>query len=303
MVGGARIAFFARQAASNIRGEALATALSVAVVAISFLIFGAFVLLGQNMSGFFEHFAGQVQMVVYLRDDVSAAQIEDLSNALRAEPGVDTVSYLSSAAALERLRRDLLDAPEFLEGITESPIPASLEVAFRADFAERPNLRPVADRYRGRPGVASVDSGDEFSDAFAQVLAAIWAGGSVVAVFLMLSAVFIVANTIRLTIIRRRGEIENMRLVGATNAFVNAPFLIEGTFVGFVGAALAVGIQYVLYRLVALPAIINASVLSVLTGFDPSFLSSTLVFAGPALGAFVGLLGAQMSVGRYLKPS
>jgi cell division transport system permease protein len=293
--------YYLRQTAANIRGEWTASLLTVLVVTISFIIFGAFLLAGRNVEGFFEHFAGNVQIVFYMDDAASAEQIGALTKSLREDGRVKTATYISSQAALERLRRELLDAPEFLEGLTESPIPPSIEVEMKATLDQRPDLSRMVETYGRRPGVASVDAGDEFSDAFARVLAGMWMGGSVVAIFLTLSAVFIVANTIRLTIIRRRHEIDNMRLVGATNAFVNVPFLLEGVAVGVTGAAMATLALFIVYRWLVLPALLDAAVMSVFTGFNPRFLSAPMVLAALFLGAFVGWLGAQMSVGRYLK--
>jgi cell division transport system permease protein len=295
------IVFFLRRAAANMAGERTATLLTLTVVIISFFIFGAYATIGVNLVGFVDHFAGHAQIVFYLKDGADGAQIEALQKSLKEEPDVQEVAYLTSQQALERLKRDLADAPEFLESLQESPVPASVEVKTRSAYRERPDLTGLIEKAKAYPIVESVDAGDEFSDAFARILSGMWAAGGIIAIFLMLSAIFIVANTIRLTIIRRRDEIENMRLVGATNAFVKAPFLIEGVIVGAVGAAAAIAVLYLLYRYLFIPAVIQGPALTVFTDFNPQFLRSSMVLAGIALGAFVGIVGAQLSVGRYLK--
>ncbi|MCZ7582250.1 MAG: permease-like cell division protein FtsX [Deltaproteobacteria bacterium] len=264
--------YFFRRALANIAGERTATGLTLSVVTISFLIFGVYVTIAQNAAHFMSDFAGRVQIVFDLRRDADALAGEALASKLRAEPQVAEARYVSPADALDRLRRDLTHAPDLLHALTESPLPASVEVTLKAEYRERPDIARLIERYAHAPIVDAVDAGDEFMDAFTRVLAGIWVAGVVIGAFLMVSAVFIVANTIRLTIIRRRGEIENMRLVGATNAFVKAPFLIEGILVGATGALAAAGGLYLLYRFILVPVAVSAPVISVFTGFEPVFL-------------------------------
>jgi len=295
-----RLWYFFRRALANMKGEGTAAFLTFMVVTISFIIFGAYVALGANVAGFMEGFSGNVQIVFYLNDDAEPAAIKSLVKSLGAEREVKKARFIGSREALQRLKRDLVGAPEFLAGLEESPLPASVEVELRAPFRGNPDLGRILSRYRDVSIIESIDAGDDFTDAFARVLAGIWLAGVVIAVFLMASAVFIVANTIRLTIIRRRDEIDNMRLVGATNRFVKAPFLIEGVLVGAAGAAFAALGLYLIYLFVLIPATVTAPVISVLTGFEPRFLSLRMVLGGIGLGAIVGYVGAQLSIGRYL---
>ncbi len=289
------------RALTNIRQEGFAAFLTLLVVMISFLILGAYIILALNISNFIRHFAGHVQVVVYLKEGISAAQVNELTKSLSNEPDVVEVVYIPGEKAIERLKADLSDSLEFLAGIEDIKVPASLEIELGVDFHERPDLKQMIERYSMAPGVESVDAGDEFSDAFARLIAALWASGIVIAVFLMFSAIFIVANTVRLTIVRRRDEIDNMRLVGATNAFVKMPFLIEGIIVGSLGAAVALSLLYLLYASLILPFIVDAPSMSLLSGFHPAFLTLTMSLGQVLFGALIGLFGAQISVGRYLK--
>ncbi|MBZ0271691.1 ABC transporter permease [bacterium] len=296
-----RPGYFVGRAFANMRAERTATTLTLLVVTISFLIFGAYMMLGFNVQGFVDHFAGEIQIVYYLREGVPAADGRRLAAEIEREANVRKARYISERESLDRLRRELIDAPELLDGLTASPIPASIEVTLAAAARDKAGYDDLVRRYETRPIVESVDAGDEFTDAFARVVAGMWAGGIVIALFLMLSAIFIVANTIRLTIIRRRDEIDNMRLVGATNTFVKTPFLIEGILVGALGAILAGATLWALHFAIVMPWTVTTSVLTVLTRFEPRFLPAEFLAAGLGLGAFVGLVGAQLSVGRYLK--
>ena len=296
-----RIARFFYRALANMRQEGLAAFLTLVVVMISFLILGAYITFGLNVSNFIRHFAGHVQVVFYLDSDVTGSQISDLTRALGTEKDVVEVTYIPRDQAIARLKRDLAEAMDFLVGLEDIQAPASLEVELGVDFHTRPDLRSMIERYSQAPGVESVDAGDEFSDAFARLIAGLWASGIVIAIFLMFSAVFIVANTVRLTIVRHKDEIDNMRLVGATNAFVKTPFLIEGIIVGSLGAAAALSLLYLIYKFIVFPFVANAPAMSLLSGFTPEFPSLLISFAQVFFGALIGFFGAQISVGRYLK--
>lgn len=297
------VAYFLKRSLANMRGEGVATLLTLMVVTISFLILGTYITLGLNLSRFVDYFAGHVQVVLYLDKEVSAEEVDALIRALSAEDQVVKVSYMTGEQALARMRVDLADAPDFLRGVEELSIPPSLEVELGVDFYQRPNLKEIVEKYRHAAGVDSIDAGDEFTDAFARLLAGLWFAGSAIAVFLMFSAMFIVANTIRLTIIRHRDEIENMRLVGATNFFVTTPFLIEGVLVGAAGALFAWVMLFALFRGLILPFVADAPAMSIMSGFDPSFMPIPLLALQMVMGAVVGFLGAQLSVGRYLRVS
>ncbi|MCB9477966.1 MAG: ABC transporter permease [Deltaproteobacteria bacterium] len=296
-----RLLYFLRNAAANIRGELVASLLTLAVVTISFVILGAYVLVGMNVSRYVDEFAGQIQIIFYLEKDATAAEVETFVAKLREHPTVRRATYVTPAEALVRLQQDLADAPEFLQDLEESPVPASVEVELAGSFRHRPEVEPLVNAFSQFRVVESVDAGDEFDKAFSRILTGLWLSGVVIGIFLMISAVFIVANTIRLTIIRRREEIENMRLVGATNAFVKAPFLIEGIAMGAGGAMLALVLLLVVHRFVMVPMTLEGPALSVFTGFDWQFAPARFLFIAVALGALIGWIGAQFSVGRYLK--
>src|SRR5204862_8052707 len=144
------------------------------------------------------------------------------------------------AMALRRLRVDLGDMAGALDGLAQNPLPPSLEITPRVSLPPA-TVRFLAAQMGTLPGVTEVDYGREWLDkleALARGLRVFGAG----ALFTVLgAALLVVANTIRLAVYARRDEIEIMKLVGATDGYVRAPFLLEGALQGLLGAALALG--------------------------------------------------------------
>src|SRR5207253_9605873 len=182
----------------------------------------------------------QASVTLYLDRQTTDAQARALSQQVRAQSAALEVQYVDRGLALRRLRAELGDLAGSLDGLTQNPLPPSLEITPRTSLPPA-GVRVLAAQLGTLPGVAEVDYGREWLDkleALGRGLRVFGAG----ALFTVLgAALLVVANTIRLAVYARRDEIEIMKLVGATDGYVRAPFLLEGALQGLIGAALALG--------------------------------------------------------------
>ncbi len=237
---------------------------------------------------------GEVQISAYLAPgtDLGAAR----EAVARAAPG-RAAEAVTSRMALDRLAASLGDQAAVLEGVGEAALPASIEI--RAPGIGLGEARALARRLAAIPGVESVDYGNAWLERLELFLRRARAVG--IALFALLSAAtaVLVANTLRLAVYARRDEIEIMKLVGATDAFVSAPFLVEGLVQGLLGAGLAVVALLGAHAALAPRLRAAVALASRLTRAD--LLPTSLLVGLLAGGAALGLLASALSVARFLR--
>jgi cell division transport system permease protein len=289
-----RFRFFVGEAVRSLRANLATTLAATVTVLIVMFFLGVFVALGSYLSAKVDQVRGETKVSVYLKDDVLNRQVGQLELRLRQNPDVKTVVYLSKAAALEKMKKQLGKDNNVFKQLPVNPLPASLEVHLH----DPGQAKAVAATVRGRPGVDSVNYGGKTADRVLRVGATIEAVVGGLILILAIAAVLLIANTIRLSIHSRRREIEVMKLVGATNWFVRLPFIIEGMLCGLVGAAVAIVLLYASY-VGLLREWIQGSDLSSNQVQAISFwlLGALLLVAGTSLGA----VGSGLTLRRYLR--
>ncbi len=294
----AKAEVFWRAALQGIRHQPFPHAVAVLTLAIALFALG----LGRAGSGAIDHLlaslGSDVQVTVWLKSEASPAGVDALVASLRGRGF--TVQLVTPRAALERLGRELGAGADAFRGLGSDPLPPSLEVGVPPAWRDPASLRLLAQELLDRAEVTQVDWGQAAVERLGALARALrWAG--VFAFSVLLGAtVVVVSATLQLAIYARRGEVEIQKLVGATDRFVRAPFLIEGLLQGLAGAALALlGLAVVLHvvapQLQALFAFLQVpSASTTLWG-----LPRTLELLG--VGAGLGLLGSFLAVSRALR--
>ena len=246
MGGVAKAEVFWRSALQGIRHQPFPHAVAVLSLAIALFALG----LGRAGVGAVEHLLSslgtEVQVTVWLRPSAPEAQVEGLTASLRSRGfGVQLVT---PRAALERLTRELGPAADALRGLARDPLPPSLELRVPAAWRDPAALRRLAAELQQQAPVTAVDWGEAAVERLGALARALRWGGLFALAVLVGATVVVVSATLQLAIYARREEVEIQKLVGATDRFVRAPFLIEGLLQGLVGAALAlVGLAAVLH--------------------------------------------------------
>ena len=289
------VGYFVRETGRNLRRNSLMAIAAVSTVAISLLLLGGVQVLGIIVDNLTLGWEAKVEISAFLRRDATTEEINGFQQKVAAMPQVEYVSYVSQAEALEEFKQTYADEPELYEALDETSLPASLQIKLTdAQFTEE-----VAASIRGAPGVDDVEFGGGFIPLLLRVnslLRSITLGLSLV---LMAAAGALIANTIRVGIYARRDEISIMKLVGATNWFIQVPFMLEGLLAALVGALVAGGIVLGVHLLL-FPRIAEAiPFLSSPLAFSSSEVTSVLgLLVG--VGAAVGLAGSGLAVRRFL---
>jgi cell division transport system permease protein len=282
-----------RRAATNLWRAPLPSIVAVITIGLALFLGASLAFSIASARALLVSWGAQPSVTAYLDPGLSDEQARSLAERLRSQERIDVV-LVSKAAALNRLRVQLGSLGGALDDLPANPLPVSLELTVGPGV----NLRALADRIAALPGVREVDYGREWVDRVEALGRALRQFGTAALVLVSFAALLVVANTIRLAVYARREEIDIMKLVGATDAYVRLPFVIEGALQGFCGAILAIGALAAVQRFVLPRA---AAAFAFASGVPAPHVSPAHCGLLVAAGALVGLCGSYLAVARFLR--
>ena len=287
--------YFVTESLNSIRRNGLMSLASLMTVALSLLILGVFTVLIMNLNHMASVLESQVQVTVYLQDTQKELEVREIGTRITKLPGVTRVTFVSKAEALTRFKLRLGEQQGLLSELGEAnPLPNSFEV--KVDKPER--VKPVAMAITQFKGVEAARYGQEVVEQLFGLTRMVRIFGIVLIVFLGLAALFIIVNTIRLTVFARRREIGIMKYVGATDWFIRWPFIIEGVLLGCLGACISVIVLTQFYSMVTGQVYESLAFLPLLPKYPfMGYVNLFLICAG--IG--IGVLGSLISVKKFLK--
>ncbi|MDE2059995.1 MAG: permease-like cell division protein FtsX [candidate division NC10 bacterium] len=272
---------------------------SIASIAVSFVIIGIFLLLIQHFNALVTEWQEQFQVSVFLDNQITPLQLEMLRRRIENEAAIKTFTFTSKEEALANFRRELKGQESLLEGLGDNPLPASFQLKIREGYQSSEALKALSAFLSRLEGVEDIQYGQEWVERISQAARLIRLLGAIIGSVLTLGSAMIVSNTIRLAVYARAQEIEIMRLVGATKAYIRAPFLVEGMLQGGLGAGLALGVLFAAYRFVAPTFNLASPLFPTVAG--RGFLESSMMAGLVGGGAVIGALGSSLAVSRFLK--
>ena len=291
--------YFFRQAWQNLSQNPWINVITLGTITVSFLVLGLFLVIFLNAQGLMAEWGRRIRVTAYLADSVSGERVSRLAEKVRGFEEVQEVQYRSKDEALRILEDRLQGQRGMLKGLPRNPLPASLEIRLKPEYRDSLGVNRLAEKLRGAKEITDLQFGSEWVERFSAFMVLFQVLGLGLGGLLLLTTIFVISNTIRLNIFARRDEIEIMRLVGATGIFIRAPFYIEGILQGFLGACLALAILFVFFQMFLTK--VYEPLKYLLGNFPLQFLTSNQA-VGLALGGLtLGLLGTQVSVGRYLR--
>ncbi len=236
----------------------------------------------------------KVGVVADLNDDATTAEISGTEARIAALPEVRSVEYVSKDEALRRYReeRAAQGQQDFTPYLPENPLPASFEVKLR----QADDYRAVSDALKAEPIVAIVKNIEDTTERLVTLTNFLRTAGVVLLAVIGSIVLFIVINTIRLAVLGRAEEIEVMRLVGASDAFIRWPFVFEGALVGLLGAAVTMGVLLGAAEPLSRTMVVFFQILPINIGSISRDVTLLVVGAGTGLG----VVGAWVSVRTYL---
>lgn len=268
---------------------------TITTVAIALVVLGIFLMMATNIQNIALYLESQVEIAAYLEDDFDRNRKSALISSVYAIDGVADVQYVTKEEGLERLREQFGESSEILEAVEDvNPLTDSLEI-----WVSDPTLiHEIAASLGEIKGIRKVYYHGEVVEKLVQLTDMIRYFGMILVIMLVLGTLFLITNTVRLTVFARRREISIMQLVGATDGMIRWPFFLEGMLMGFLGSLIAVGVVVQAY-LWAFEMISNLLPFVPLVPADPMLvnLSKLLVLSGMVVGA----IGSWVSVRKYLR--
>jgi len=289
--------YFLGEALKSVVRQGWMSLASIAVVAITLLILGSFMIVNYNVDSVVKDIKEQIRIVVYMDENASSEARTELQRKLVAHPELEEVRFVTKKEAMERLKERLGNRAYMLEGYEDdelNPLRDSYELRLKTPE----NVTQIAEEINGYPGVDYVDYGEGVVKPLFLFTGVVrWIGLGFMG-GLAVTAIFLIAHTIRLTVYIRRREVQIMKYVGATDWFIRWPFIIEGLFLGLLGALIPViGIQYgyqEAFKWIAQ----HIHFISLLSPEDVGTEIARLLIP---LGAVLGVLGSTVSLRRFLK--
>jgi cell division transport system permease protein len=287
------IGFSMRRAWHGFWRNGLMSLAATATMALMLVLLSGLIILLTGLNATLNYVQQEVQVVAYMKDTASTADIATLETSVAHMPQVTQVTYVSKEQAYKDFLARHPDQVEVITSLSTNPLPASLQI----DLRDPNDYVDVATFLKGQGSVDRVLNIQQTVDQMSTVIGVLRTGGTIALIVVGLIVLFIIVNTIRLAVVARADEIEIMRLVGASDAFIRWPFIFEGALVGLLGAAVTIALLFVC----------QAPLTNFLSDYFkvlPVDASATvgqniaLIVLGTGVG--IGVLGSYLSVRSYL---
>lgn len=287
--------YFIKEVYTSFKRNIWMTLASIFTVVLSLFILGFFSIVILNLNKMADTLESQVQISVYLKDDLSQEEIDETKETLSKIEGLQDIKFTTREEAMENFKERLGDQQFLLDALDDTnPLPDS----FSLTVTSPQQVKTIADTATALDSVESASYSQDIINHLFNLTHLIRLIGVALIILLTGAAIFIISNTIRLTVFARRKEIAIMKYVGATDWFIRWPFLLEGICLGFIGGSLATIFLYIVYNQVT-QEIYEAMAFFPLIPQHPfiDYISLAILVAGIIIGA----LGSTISLKRFLK--
>lgn len=263
--------------------------LSVVIMSLTLLLLAVFLLVTDNVLTVLGKTQAELKVYVYLDEGITMDQIERHYKELLSMENVESIVFISKDEAMAEFEKDLGEDQFILESLEANPLPASFAITLKEGYKDEGDVQSFAERVAAIDGVEEVNYGKEFLERFSLIARVFLYVDFVLGFIVILSSVFIISNTVRLTILGRQKSIEILKLVGATNRFITTPFIIEGAVQGGLASLISLALLSLIYLFVSrtLP--------------DVAFLDAGKMSVYVLTCILLGSLGSYAALRRILK--
>ncbi|HEY5543714.1 MAG TPA: ABC transporter permease [Candidatus Binatia bacterium] len=293
------VGFVLRRVRSNLRQLFWTHMLTAGTMAMTLFVFGGFMLLETNLQGLLKGWGDQIQIIGYLKNGLAAHEIQTLVKRVEAMPEVQRVRHISQEQAWRDFQSALGHQSGLLDGLPREILPASVEILLKPAQRDGPVVAQLADRLKQENGIASVEYPQEWVERLGLAVLAVewikWILGGV----LFLATFFIVGSTVKLAVLARKDEVEIMQLVGASEALIQAPFVIEGMIQGLAAATISIGGLWLVYVLIQNELPSMGGLLGALG--ELQFLNLNSLALLLVIGWLLGAAGSVISLRRFVR--
>ena len=294
------IGYLISEGFKNISKNKKSTFASLGIMCCTMLIFGVFFTIGENVNYIMENVESAQGMQVFIENDATEEQIDKLESKIKSIYGVSTAEFVSKQQALDQMKSELGDNQDLLEAYEgeNNIFPASYVVK----LTDLKLSEQVKDEILKLDNVKKITSSDKTIAMLIKLANGVRIISGVILILLVAISIFIISNTIKLTVHARRKEISIMKYVGATNSFIRWPFIVEGIIIGIIAAGITILIVGGCYELVINEIMKTSFTSTVQVSFlHFSDMAELISIVYMALGMGIGIVGSSISMKKYLQ--
>ncbi len=293
-----RFGYLIGEGFSNVFKNKKSTGASLMIMCATMIIFGIFLMLGENINHFVDDIKSEQGFQVFLAKDATDSQIQEVGDKIRALNGVSTAEFKGKEYAMNFMKEKFGDKAELLDGYDYDFFSTSYIVTL-TDLRLSKNIQNEILQFEN---VKKITSSDETVTTLLNVANGIKIITGVILILLIIISIFIISNTIKLTVHARRKEISIMKYVGATNSFIRWPFIVEGMIIGILSSLISIVIIGGAYSILAEQAVNSTFMIKIgLSLLSFKDMISSIIVVYMLLGIGIGALGSVISMRKYLK--
>ncbi len=283
---------------SNVFKNKKSTGASLMIMCATMIIFGIFLMLSENINNFVDDIKAEQGFQVFLNKDATEEEITEVGNKIRELKGVSTIEFKDKEYAMNFLKEKFGDKAYLIDAYGED----MYSVSYIVTLTDLKLSKEVQNEILQFDNIKRITSSDETITTLLGVANAIKIITGVILVLLVIISIFIISNTIKLTVHARRKEISIMKYVGATNNFIRWPFIVEGMIIGILSSIISIIIIGGTYMIIAEQAVNNTFMIKIgLSLLSFKDMISSIIFVYMLLGIGIGALGSVISMRKYLK--
>ena len=293
-----RFGYLIGEGFSNVFKNKKSTMASIIIMCATMIIFGLFLIIGENVNHFVDNLKLQQGFQVFMKENATQEEMDQVKEDIRALDGISTIEFVSKEQGLNTMKEKLKDEKGVLDGFNVQKIKASYIV--KVTDLER--SKTIQDEVEKIDNVVKITNSNETAMKLISIAKIIRIATGVILLLLIIISTFIISNTIKLTVHSRRKEISIMKYVGATNSFIRWPFIVEGIVIGIISSMISILIVGGTYNIITTKMAASDFVRVMgmnLVGLNEMLVSIIAVYL--ILGIGIGTVGSVVSMRKYLK--
>lgn len=293
-----RLGYLIGEGLSNVFKNKKSTVASIVIMCATMIIFGLFLIIGENVNHFVDNLKLQQGFQVFMKEDATQEEMNKVKEDIRALDGISTIEFVSKEQGLNTMKEKLKDEKGVLDGFNVQKIKASYIVKV-TDLERSKTIQSEVEKINN---VVKITNSNETAMKLISIAKVIRIATGIILLLLIIISTFIISNTIKLTVHSRRKEISIMKYVGATNSFIRWPFIVEGIVIGIISSIISIILVGGAYSLIT-TKMASSDLVKVmgmnLVGLNEMLTSIIIVYL--ILGIGIGTIGSVVSMRKYLK--
>lgn len=294
-----QLRYFIQRTLFSMRQSPLLCSATIGTVAIALMLLAFFTLIVLNIQNLTREWSRDIQVIVYLDQVPSDSKLQQWSDEIERYPEVAHINYVSQQQAFERFRSRLGQNGDLLDGLMAEILPAALEISLDESARSKRGTEQLISLLKSNKDFTNFRYGQEWLDRYDAFIFLLRLTGTMAGGFLIFATLFIISNTIKLTIYARRDELEIMGLIGATPMFIKAPFMAEGACQGAFGACLSLLGCHMLYYFFLKKGL--AALLTTTAAANVHFLPLSYQIGIILLGLMLGFIGSLLPLRKFVR--